>query len=287
VRSLVLSGGSAKGAFASGALLYLLGELKINYDALHGVSSGAINAAFLAMFPAGEEKRAADTLADMWSNITSKDVYREWYLLGKVQSIWRNAFYNSSPMRKLIKSNISLEKIRASGKKVSVGAVSLTSGKYRVFTQDDDDFVDAVIASAAFPVIFEPVAIRGELFIDGGQKSISPISSAIDMGSEIIDIIMTSPEFRDKKFLDSPNIIDIIARSFDLFTEKIMSSDVEKALLYNKLAEVGASDKKPIKMNIIRPDHNLTDDLLDFDPEKIQNMIKLGYEGAKERYTNI
>jgi NTE family protein len=283
MRSLVLSGGAGKGSWSAGAILHLLGNLHIRYDSYHGVSSGAINASFLAMFPTGEEKRAAETLADMWSRITSQDVYKDWYLLGKLQSIWRNSFYNSAPMRKLIKSNISLERIRASGKKVSVGAVSLTSGKYRVFTQDDDDFVDAVMASCAFPVIFEPVPMRGELFIDGGQKSLTPIGTAIDSGAEHIDIIITSPELRDKKFIDNPSIIDIIARSFDLFTEKIMTSDIEKAILYNRLAEYGATSKKPINMNIIRPDHNLTDDLLDFDPVKIQEMIRLGFDKAKEK----
>jgi NTE family protein len=284
MRSLVLSGGAGKGSWSAGAILHLLGNLRIQYDSYCGVSSGAINAAFLAMFPIGEEKRAAETLCDMWSSIRSKDVYKDWYLLGKIQSIWRNSFYNSDPMRKLIKSNISLDRIRASGKKVSVGAVSLTSGKYRVFTQDDDDFVDAVMASCAFPVIFEPIPMRGELFIDGGQKSITPISAAIDSGAEIIDVIITSPELRDKKFIENPSLIDIIARSFDLFTERIMTSDIEKALLYNRLAEYGATNKKPIQMNIIRPEHNLTDDLLDFDSTKIQDMIRLGYDKAKEKF---
>ena len=287
MKSLVLSGGAAKGAYSSGAILYLLGHLEINYDAFHGISSGAINAAFLAMFPSGEEKRAAETLSDLWKNIKQSDVYREWYLFGKLQSIWRNSFYNAEPLHKLLRSHLSLEKIRASGKKVSVGAVSLTSGKYRTFTQDDDDFLDAVIASASFPSIFSPIEIRGELYSDGGLKSISPLSIAIDMGSEIIDAIITSPEFRDKKFIENPSIIDIIARSFDLFTEKIMTSDLEKATLYNQLAALHATDKKTITMNIIRPDHNLMEDLLDFDPVKIQNMITLGYDDAKKKYSDI
>ena len=287
MRSLVISGGASKGAFGSGAILFLLGELETDYSAYCGVSSGALCAAFLAMFPSGEEKRAAETLADLWSKIRSSDIYKEWYLFGKFQSIWRNAFYNSAPMRKLIRSHISLDRIRASGKHVSVGAVSLTSGKYRLFTEADDDFVEAVIASASFPSLFEPIPLRNELFVDGGLKSISPISAAIDGGSEFIDVIITSPEFRDKKFISNPTILDVIARSFDLFTEKIMSSDIEKAILYNRLAEVGATDKKAIAMNIIRPDHNLIEDLLDFDPVKIQNMIKLGYDAAKSKYNNI
>ena len=287
MRVLVISGGSSKGAFACGAIKYLLQDRGIIYDSYCGVSCGAINSAFLSMFPTGDEKLASDTLRSLWQGISSKDIYREWYLLGIFQTIWRNSFYNTAPLRKLIRSNISLDKIRSSGKKVAVGAVSLTSGKYRTFTEADDDFIDAIIASSAFPVIFEPIKFRGELWVDGGQKSITPLATAIDMGATIVDVIMTSPEIRDKKFMDNPSTIDIIARSFDLFTEKIMSSDIEKAVLYNKLAALGGTSKKAITMNIIRPTYNLVENMLDFDPAKIQEMMDVGYNQAKLVFEHI
>lgn len=281
MRVLVLSGGSSKGAFAAGAIQHLLGDLQIPYDVYCGVSSGAINAAFLAQYSVGQEKEASQTLCQLWQGITSRDVYRDWYLLGILQTIWRNSLLNSAPMRRLISQHISLERIRQSGRLVSVGAVSLQSGKYRTFTQADDDFVQSVQASCAFPVIFESVQIRGEQWVDGGNKSVSPLHTAIDMGADSIDVIMTSPVTRDKRFIAHPNTLDIVARSFDLFTEKIMSSDIEKALLYNRLAALGGTDRKAIKLRIIRPPCNLTDDLLDFDPAKIRDMMAVGYEEAR------
>jgi predicted acylesterase/phospholipase RssA len=183
-------------------------------------------------------------------------------------------------MKLLLENNISVEKIRDANRHVIVGAVSFTTGKYNNFDQTSDDFVSAVGASASFPVLFEPVKIGDQLFGDGGIKSISPIHTAIDFGATEIDAIVTSPETRDKKFVIKPSIIDILKRSFDLYTDKIMSNDIEKALIYNQLAKSGITNKKEIKLNIIRPKFNLIEDMLDFSPSKIQTMIDIGYRDA-------
>jgi NTE family protein len=281
MKALVLSGGSEKGAYQSGCIKYLMGTSDIQYDALAGVSVGAINIAFLAQWDNNKNKEAVESFIDLWQNLTNDKIYKRWKPFGKWHALWRQSFMDSSPLAHLVRSTISLEKIRAMGKKVAVGAVSISSGKYKVFTQDDDDFIDAVIASASFPGFFSPIKMRGEAWIDGGSKEHTPIQMAINLGAEDIDVIMTSPETRLKHFIEEPNITDIIKRSLDLSSEKIMSNDFDKLVMYNKLAEAGITNKKVIKTNIIRPQYNLTDDLLDFDPIKIAKMMDIGYEDAK------
>jgi NTE family protein len=285
MRTLILSGGGSKSAYSVGVLRHLLGELKIHYDNIIGVSSGAICAAFLAMFPHGEERECIDELYSTWLSLDNSKIFRRWKPFGRFHVLWKLGFFDNTPMKELIRDKISLERIRASHKKVIVGAVSLTSGKYTNFDQTSDDFVDAVISSASFPVMFEPVKIGDQLWSDGGIKSISPIHTAITLGDEEIDIITTSPEFRDKKWIKKPSIIDVMTRSFDLFTEKIMSNDIEKAVMYNQLVAAGLTNKKNVKINILRPDHNLVEDLLDFRPHKIAEMIENGYNDAKNKFT--
>lgn len=280
MRALILGGGGSKGAFSCGVLKYLLGDLKKQYDVIIGVSSGAINAAFLSQFAHGQERYSIDTLCNMWEKLNNEKIYTRWKPWGRYHVLWKLGFFDSTPMKQLLKSNISVDKIRAANRQVIVGAVSLSSGKYTNFDQLSDDFVDAVAASASFPVMFEPVKIGDQLWMDGGLKSISPIHTAIDLGATEIDAIVTSPETRDKKFIDKPNIIDILKRSFDLFTEKIMSNDIEKAIIYNKLAAAGLTTKKEIKLNIYRPKFNLIEDMLDFTPSKIKTMIDIGYRDA-------
>ena len=283
MRAAVLSGGGSKGSWGAGCLYHLLHNLEINFDILCGVSVGAINAAFLAQFHPGQEKEAAQKLWDLWSQLENKSVYKRWFPFGRYHCLWKLGFYDSSPLRSLMEKYISLERIRATGKKVNVGLVSLTSGKYRVFDQSSDDFIDAVIASASFPVIFEPVKIGDEFFTDGGVKTITPITTAIDLGADEIHAIVTSPETRDKKFLKKLSIIDIMTRSFDLYTEKIMSNDLDKAVAYNRLAEAGIISTKSVKLHIIRPTINLVEDFLDFNPKKLQEMLQKGFQDAKHQ----
>lgn len=283
MKVLVLSGGGSKGAYQVGALKYLLGELKISYDAFCGVSVGAINCAFLSMFPTGQEEASIFKLAEIWSQIDNSKIYKRWSPFGRLHAIWNKSFYNSSPLHNLVNSNIDLDKIRNSEKKINVGAISLSSGKYTIFDQNHEHFLDAVIASASFPGMLTPVKIDGQWWADGGVKEITPVKTAIDLGATEIDIIMTSPEKRLKFFMEEPSTADIIQRVIDLSSDKIMSNDIEKAIIYNKLAEKGYPDKRIVKINIIRPKFNLIEDLLDFDPKKIDEMMKKGYEDAIEQ----
>ena len=284
MRAIVHSGGGSKGGYGASAIGYLLGDLGLQHSSLHGVSAGAINCSFLAQYPRGQEKIAAAELCRLWAELNTSKVYKKWFFFGSLAAIWRPSFYDSSPLYNLIHSTISLDKIRAAGRIVSVGAVSLNSGKYHIIDQTNDSFIDYVVASASFPCAFSPIKIDNQLWVDGGVKTLSPLSHAIDVGATEIDLIITSPEKRIKKFIDHPSTLDILNRSLDLSTDKIMSNDIEKVLMYNRLAEAGFTDKKYVKLNIIRPDHNLIEDLLDFSPEKIKKMMELGYLDASKKY---
>jgi len=284
MRALVLSGGGSKGSYQAGALKYILSEKRTHYDALCGVSVGAINVAFLAMFKQGQEVESSERLASMWSTLDNSKIYKRWFPFGRWHAIWRKSFYDSSPLHNLLKEGISLEKIRESGKHVNVGTVSLSSGKYTIFDQTSDYFVDAVIASASFPGMLTPVEFLGQLWTDGGIKEISPIKKAVELGADVIDVIICNPAVRSKKFIENPTTVDVLKRSIDLSTDKIMANDIEKVEMYNLLAENGLTQKKYVKLNIIRPQTNLIEDLLDFTPSKIQEMMEKGYNDAKDKY---
>lgn len=194
----------------------------------------------------------------------------------------KKSFFDSSPLYHLLKENLDLNKIRSSEKKVSVGTVSLSSGKYTIFDQTSDHFIDAVIASSSFPGMLAPVRFLGQLWTDGGVKEISPIKKAVELGASVIDFIITSPHTRVKRFIENPTTVDILKRSLDLSTDKIMANDIEKVEMYNSLALAGLSNKKYVKINILRPNFNLIEDLLDFNPNKIKEMMIKGYNDAKK-----
>ncbi len=284
MRALVISGGANKGSWSAGVIKHLLYDLEIKYDALCGVSAGALNCAFLAMFKHGEEKAAALQLEEVWNNIDTSKVYKRHFPFGKLHALWGQSFYDSTPLQELLRNGLDLKKIRESGKIVTAGTVSLTSGKYTIFDQTSDHFIDAVIASSAFPGMLSPISFLGQLWTDGGLKEISPVKKAFELGADTIDVIVTSPKQRINKFFKKPSIIEIMTRALDVSTDKISSNDLEKVEIYNQLALAGINDRKYVKVNIIRPDHNLVEDILDFSPIKIKEMMLKGYYDAKSKF---
>jgi NTE family protein len=287
MRSLVLSGGSSKGSWSAGAIKHLLGDLQIHYGSLHGVSVGAINASFLAQFPEGQEKDAAKQMEDLWLSLNTDKIYTRWKPFGRFHVLWMSSFYNSQPLMDLIREHIKLDKIRTSGKQVDVGATSLSTGKYYVSSQRDDDFIEFVIGSSAFPGLLCPIKIRDQLWMDGGCQELSPVRAAIEAGATEIDVITTSPDITNKEILHKPSIVDIFKRTVDLSTDRILDNDINSVLIHNKLAEAGVSDKAVIKVNIFRPHYNLTNDLLDFNPKKLKEMFEKGYKDTVANYKHI
>ncbi len=285
MKALVLSGGGSKGAYRTGCLKYILGTLGVQYDIFCGVSVGAINAAHLAMFRTGEERKSIETLSNMWSQLDASKIYKRWWPFGRWHSLWKKSFFDGAPLRELLKKEIDHQKIKDSGKKVSVGCVSLHSGKYTIFDQDFEHFIEAVTASASFPGMLPPVSFLNQLWVDGGVKELSPIKTAIDLGAEEVDVIMTSPHRRVRRYVENPTTIDILKRAIDLSTDKIMSNDIEKVEAYNQLAKHGISGKKYVKLTVVRPDQNLIEDLLDFRPHKIAEMMQKGLMDATSKYT--
>lgn len=284
MKILVLSGGGSKGAYQVGALKYILGELQICYDAFCGISVGALNCAYLSMFKYGEEKISYEALENLWKRVNTNKIYKRWFPFGKLHGLWLSSLYNSKPLLNWIDQELDMIKILNSNKKINVGAVSLTTGQYKVFDKNYPYFKKAVAASSSYPGMLIPIELEGQLWSDGGIKEITPIKSAIDLGATEIDVIITSPISDTKLFPKNPNAIDVTTRTIDLMSDEIISGDLDKALLYNQLVKNGLSDKRIIKFNIIRPSQNLTYNSLDFSTEKLIEMSSAGYSDAMSSY---
>lgn len=282
MRALCLSGGSCKGAYEIGSLQHLILNLDRQYSSLHGVSVGALNCSFLSMFPKEQEKEAFQQLLDFWLTVDNSTVYKRWFPFGKLHALWEKSLFNSQPLIDLIHKKLDLNTIRKSNRKISVGAVSLTTGNYRSFTPDDDSFVDGVLASASFPVGLKPILIENELYTDGGVKHITPLTEAINFGATEIDMILCSPEQTTAPYDNNSSTLKLALRSAELMSDEIINADLKIANLYNKIALLDKnSSKRFVQINILRPKADLVANSLEFNPEEIREMIKKGYEDAQ------
>lgn len=284
MRALVLSGGGSAGSWQVGAAKYLIEDLGLTYDIICGVSVGAINASYLAMSPPAQLKQGFLTLWNLWYNIQDSTVKKNWCPFRELSGLWTDSIYNSQPLIDLIHSSIDLTKIRASGVKTAVSAVQIATGKYVTFTQDDDSFVDGILASSAFPMGLVPPVIDGYKYTDGGVRHSVPIKEAIQLGATDLDVIICGPKMPTTPF-DDMNTVTFGLRCFDYMTDQMVISDMKMAFMYNKLVSAGlAPDKKLLNIKVLQPQADLPNSSLSFDTDTMRSLMEQGYNDAKVLY---
>lgn len=285
MRALALSGGGARIHYQAGAVQRLMGELRRSYEIITGVSAGAIAAAYLAQYPVGEEVIAAEALREATHGIEKQHVFKRWPL-GVLQGIWKSSFYNAAPLHSTLRRLLSAERIRSSGRQLRVGAVCLESGHFQLFDEKTPDIVSAVLASAAFPSVLQPVKLQGNLWFDGGVRVETPISAAIRAGADEVDIVLSSPlAYEAKQAGSSLDAFGIAMRAIDFMSSEITEKDLKLARCTNVLVANGASRKRIVKFNVIRPLADLGD-TFDFSYERGMDMFEQGYKDAERAPLN-
>lgn len=282
MRALVLSGGGSKGQFHVGWAKRRIGELEIKYDVLCGVSVGALVVGSLAQFPHGQEKEAAAALVDLFSAVQTKNIWKHWWLFHEAAGLWKPAMRNSTPLQELVRTKLDMEKVKASGRKLRVGAVNLSAGEYKIFDESCSDLAGALLASSSFPGFFLPVRMGGQWWTDGGVQAVTPIKAAIDAGATDIDVVVTEPKEALPEFDKDPETSDVLLRSLELMCHRLTWVDIEYARLVNELVAKGAAPgKRVVNITVSAPDEPLNDDSLTFDPKEATHIQLLGYKAAQ------
>jgi NTE family protein len=216
--NLALQGGGAHGAFAWGVIDRLLEEGNIEIEGIVGTSAGAMNAAVTAYgLAVGGNEGARDTLLKFWKGISdaakrsplqptwidkmlkpgSLDASPGWIFydtLSRVMSPYQLNPTNYNPLRDVLASTIECEKMWSQKKvKLYVCASNVKTGRIRVFDQNDVT-IDAVMASACLPFLFQAVEIDGEHYWDGGYMGNPPLYPLIyNCGSRDVLIVQLNP----------------------------------------------------------------------------------------------
>ena len=182
--AFVLSGGANRGALEVGVLLALM-EHDILPQILVGTSVGAVNAAILAINPTLEGARY---LEKKWHEASEKLFVRRDY----ISAMWRlatgkSSLYDSNKLRELLESFFPQDIRQFSDVKaveLYITAVDINSGELRVFGIDrSQSILDAMMASAALPILFSPWQYEGRQYVDGGVVHDLPMRVAVDAGA--------------------------------------------------------------------------------------------------------
>ncbi len=210
---LVLSGGGARGIAHLG-VLKVLDELGIKIGAITGSSSGAIAGALYASGYSPDEILQIINETNFFRLI--RPAISKTGLLKMDSAEW---------LYKKYLSHDSFEDLRIP---LTINATDLCLGRTVYFSQGD--LIRPLMASTCIPVMFEPINIRGELFVDGGLLNNFPAEALVGTCDKIIGShcnpvdetfeIMNMRTMLERAFLLTINANSYSRRNYcDLFIE--------------------------------------------------------------------
>jgi NTE family protein len=227
VRGLVLTAGGARGAYQAGVLkrvgeLRALRGRPCPFEILAGASAGAINGAVVAS-GSDDFRGATRRLAAIWSDLRAEQVFRadplslgwngarllrDLSLGGLLGAAGHHSLLDASPLRAFLARHARMDRVGPAIERgvlyaVAISATSYHSGRSFTFVQGRAGHplwrksrrvalpveltLDHVLASAAIPLVFQPVRVATEAgalwFGDGALRLVSPFSPAIRLGA--------------------------------------------------------------------------------------------------------
>jgi NTE family protein len=191
-----------------------------------------------------------------------------------------HSIYKTDPLRKLISENLDVEKLKNSGKKLAIGTVSFTTGQYKSIKIIDENIIDWIMASSAFPIFFPMQYIDGEYWTDGGVVNMSALTDALDLKATEIDIIITSP-LSAGRFNGITGLLKQMMRNIDVISSNILQDNIT-------VGNSGRSFYGGARIRYFIFDKQLSFNSLDFDVDKLKNMFnegrKLGKKVIEDNY---
>jgi predicted acylesterase/phospholipase RssA len=227
------------------------------------------------------------------------------------------AFISVEPLVETLKGAIDLSAIRQSNKSGKYVSTNWNKGISRIFENAEmtDELGDKILrASAAIPGFFPPVVINNEYFVDGGVLLTTPLSPAIEAGADIIHIIFLDPNPATIPVERLQSTLDVLDRFYVILTASQFRADIDTCRDINRgldsidktLAGEVPSDEeleaffriteqlnehvtktrryKKLEVHVYAPTTDLEGvlGLLNFERDRIENLIELGFKQAVE-----
>jgi len=292
---LVMTGGGARGAYQAGILKRIGEIKRVQthgnpFPIIGGSSAGAINGSALA---AGSDDFALATkiLARVWSNLNPSDVFHCDVLSQAHNSLtWildlsfgaligggnARSLLDATPLRGFLNTHIHCDRIRENIKRghlyaLAISATNYNSGKSYLFIEGMKGHpmwnrsrrvtlatritVEHVCASAAIPLVFQPVKLktaRGTaLFGDGCVRLQQPLSPVIRLGAERIFAIGVRCEQREHQrepaVQRDPSLAQIMGVLFNVMFLDHLATDIEHLERLNQLLGGGQISQSGIE----------------------------------------
>jgi NTE family protein len=324
--NLALQGGGAHGAFTWGVLDRLLEEENLSFEGVVATSAGAMNAAVLAYGLAeGGRKGAQKALANFWRRVSHaaafsplqpslldrltgsrslehSPAFLAFDMITRLMSPYQFNPFNFNPLKGVLEQSIDLDAVRMARcpLKVHICATHVRTGKVKVFTNDELS-IDAIMASACLPFLFQAVEIDGEAYWDGGYMGNPAIFPLIySCATPDVLIVHINPIERPelpKSAMEILNRINEISFNSSLLREmraiafviQLVESEAGKNLDLKRVFVHSVSDDETMKMlgvsSKLNADWGALTDLRDRGRERADEWLEANYDAIGKRST--
>jgi NTE family protein len=284
---LVMTGGGARGAYQAGVLKRIGEIPRVRshgnpFPIIGGTSAGAVNGSALAA-GSNDFVTATQVIAGLWSRLKPTDVFRCDVLAQTRNSItWildlsfgailgggnARSLLDATPLRYYLNAHLDCNRIQDNIRRghlfaLAISATNYHSGKSYLFIQGAKGHpmwnrsrrvtlatkitVDHVCASAAIPLVFQPVRLRttrgAAYFGDGCVRLQQPLSPVIRLGAKKIFAIGVrgeSQEHQEEAADDKdPSLAQVLGVLFNVMFLDHLATDVEHLQRLNQLLREG------------------------------------------------
>jgi NTE family protein len=238
---LALSGGGARGIAHLG-VLQAFDEAGIKFDMISGASAGSIAAAFYAYGYSPKETLAilekTNLLKIAWPAFSTTGLLN----IERSEQIYAKYLTDDSFSKMKVPLNIAV--------------TNLNSGKAEIF--NSGSVRKAIMASCCIPMIFDPIKINNQYYVDGGIVNNMPTEVLLHKGCEYIIGVNVVPIVPEDTF-DGPK------KMFERVSMLALSANVEMSA---KLCDFYLNPKEIRRFGT-------------FDFKKSKELFEIGYENAK------
>lgn len=271
---LVLEGGATRGIYTAG-VLDVLGERRVAFDGVIGVSAGAIHGISFLANQVGRSIRYYLAFCRNPRFFGFKNLLLTGNFVG-------NTFcYKDIPERLAPFDNDAFE---ASSSEFFITCSDVETGEaYHRRTQSvRGEDMDILRATASLPVLSQIVEVDGRKLLDGGIADSIPIRALRQMGFPKCLVVLTQIDGYRKKPSRSP-LPSLLYRRYPAFVQAIAQRHNRYNATLDHIAELEASGQ----IHVLRPSRKVNISRLERHPERILEMYELGRKDALEHLDQI
>ncbi len=208
---LALGGGAARG-FAHIGVIQALEEAGIFPEVVVGTSAGSVVA---ALYASGKNGQALQKIAQSMDEASFSD----WQL-----PLFKPGLLKGEALARFIRTQVNSRQIQDFPLSLGIVATDLHSGQGVLFRRGDA--ATAVRASSAIPAVFQPVAIAGHEYVDGGLVAPVPVGYAQQMGAEVVIAVDIS---NDPEGNQAKDTLQILLQTFSIMGKSINTYELKGA----------------------------------------------------------